>query len=106
MPRGKFGDGAKNEFPLLDQDTQDEIARMSTTELRDFIAKVAMDTANLLRAREEDQDLKEKKEAAKDAGAVYAEGQKRNAQRIKMAMRCLGDKGGDTQPEGEASNLS
>lgn len=104
MPRGKKGSGEeKKGFPDLDQDEQDKIVHMSREELRDYIAKVAMDNANLMIQRAEDQHLKECKQATKDADENYREGNKRNGQRIKLSMRCLGDKGGDTQPVGEAT---
>lgn len=98
MGKTKTGDGAKKEFPDLDQDEQDEIGAKSREDLREFIAKVAMDSVNVMKQRDEDQDLKEKKEAAAEAGKYYTEALKRNNQRTRLAMRCLGDKGGDTQP--------
>lgn len=105
MAKGKTktGDGAKKEFPDLDQDTQDEIARLSRDELIQYLAKVAMDSVNVKKNRDEDQDLQDKKELAADAGKYYSEALKRNDQRTRLAMRCLGDKGGDTEPDGEAS---
>ena len=98
------GSGKKSEFDMLDQDTQDEIARMTKEELKEMIGRVAMDSMNVKNNRDNDQDLKEKKEAASEAGKQYKEGLKRNDQRTKLAMRCLGDKGGDTQPDGEAKS--
>ena len=102
----KVGRPKKSEFDMLDSDTQDEIASMDREQLKDYLAKVAMDTANLQKMQEEDQDLKEKKAAASEAGVIYRDGKKRNYQRVKLAMRVLGDKGGDTEPDGEASSLS
>ena len=105
MPKGIYDrKGAKKDkqFSLLDQDTQDEIGALGPEELKSLIARVAMDSMNVKKNREEDQDLAEKKEAAADAGKYYSEALKRNDQRTKFAMRCLSDKGGDTQPAGEA----
>lgn len=93
----------KNEFPDLDEDTQNEIAGKSRDQLKEFIAKVAMDNENLLKMRDEDKDLETAKENMKTASAMYREGAKRNRQRTRLAMRCLSDKGGDTQPTGEAN---
>jgi hypothetical protein len=96
----------KDPFDALDTDEKDKLAAMAPDDIKGYIARVAMDQENLLKARDEDQDLQEKKEAASEAGAIYKEGSKRNRLRTKYAMRCLGDKGGDINPDGETSNLN
>lgn len=83
---------AKDPFDMLDEELQDTLAKMDEAQLRDRIAKTSLDHAALIEAKENDQDLAEKKEAAKMAGQVYAEGTKFAKQLIKFARRCLGDK--------------
>lgn len=86
---------AKDKFSDLSLEEQDTIASKSPEELLDFVAKVALDNEALLKARDEDQDLAEKKEAVKEASAIYREGNKVNRLRIAFADRCLQDKGGN-----------
>ena len=96
----------KNEFPMLDDDTKNEIAGKSREELSAYLARVSMDQENLMTAKKNDGDLKECQEKLGMAMAIYRDGTKRNRQRIQYAMRCLGDKGGDTQPDGEATKVA
>jgi uncharacterized membrane protein YdfJ with MMPL/SSD domain len=91
-----MGRPKKDEFQDLDSDFQDNCAAMDEGQLRNLIAKVALDQATLIEHKENDEDLAQKKEAAKDAGAVYRDGTKMNKLRIKFARRVLGDKGKDT----------
>jgi len=86
----------KDPFDILDEDEKSAIAGMNETQIRDRIAKVSLDQAALMELKEQDQDLKEKKEAAKEAGAIYREGTKRNKTLIAFARRVLGDKGKET----------
>jgi hypothetical protein len=94
MGRG-FGK-KKDPFEDLDEDFKDAVAGMDEKAIRDRLAKVTLDQAALMDAKEKDIDLKEKKEAAKEAGAVYREGTKMNKLRVKYARSILDAKGNDT----------
>ncbi len=85
----------KADFADLDSDEQDMIASLRGNDLVAYVAKVAMDQHALMKAKEEDQDLAEKKEAAQDAGAQYRDGTKFNKLRISFAKRVLDDRTGD-----------
>jgi hypothetical protein len=60
----------KDPFARLDSDFKDSVAKMDEAKIRDLIAKVSLDQVNLMKAKDEDLDLAQKREAAKDAGAI------------------------------------
>jgi len=86
----------KDPFASLDPDFKDNIARMSEEQIRGTIAKVSLNQVELLQAKDADLDLAQKREAAKDAGAIYREGTKMNKLRVLFCHRALGDAGKDT----------
>lgn len=90
-----MGRPKKEPFADLDQDFKDKINAASTDEIREIILGVALNDAALAEAKESDQDLAEKKDAAKEAGAIYREGKKMNKLRTKYARVMLAEKGGD-----------
>lgn len=100
MPRGRKAGPPKDKFDELDEDFRNGIASMSEAEIRERIAKISLDQAALMEAKEQDEDLKAKKEVAREAGAIYREGTKANKLRIGFARRVLGDKGKDTGDAG------
>jgi len=61
-------------------------------------SRIALDDAQNLAAQAADQDLKEKKQAAADAAAVYRDGTKANRLRTKYVTRVLADRGQE-QPQ-------
>jgi hypothetical protein len=77
----------------LDQYFKDTAAALSEADLRDRVAKTALDLAALQEAKEKDFDLKEKKEIAKEAGAVYREGIKASKLRTSYLRMMLEAKG-------------
>jgi len=83
----------KDKFAALDSDFKDAVAQSSPDEIRKRVAQIALDNEALLKAKEEDEDLHEKLEVAKDAGEVYREGTKMNRLRIQFCQRVLEDKG-------------
>lgn len=83
----------KDKFSALEGDFKDQVAGMATDAIVDLIAKVAMDAEALIAAKEEDEDLKDKKEIAKDAEAVYRDGAKQCRLKIQFAKRVLEDRG-------------
>jgi hypothetical protein len=64
---------AKNKFADLDEDFKTRAEAMSEEELRATISKVSLNHVAMLKVKEQDEDLKLKKEVAKEAGAQYRE---------------------------------
>lgn len=83
----------KDKFEDLDQDFKNEINGKSPEEIKKVVAKVALDQNELMKAKKLDQDLQDKLELAKEAGAVYREGTKMNKLRIGYCSQVLEDKG-------------
>jgi len=91
MPRPK-----KERFADLDGDFKDIAAALNEAELRDRIANVSLDQEALMEDKSQDTDLEVKREAARDAGAIYREGTKMNKLRIAYLRQMLDAKGKDT----------
>ena len=90
MPRGKK---KEDPFASLPEDFRDNVASYSTDELKGLVAKVAMANEDLRQMQGDDQDLAEKKEAAKEANKVYAEGFKENRLKIQFLKQALESRG-------------
>lgn len=88
-----MGRQKKNKFDDLDADFKSVVENMSDESIRDKVAQIALDTEELLKAKEDDEDLKEKVQIAKEAGAVYREGVKMNRVRIQYAQMILESRG-------------
>lgn len=88
----------KDKFKNLDEDFKDLVANMNEDEIRNKIAEVAIAQEELMNAKEDDQDLAEKAEAAKEAGAIYREGSKMNRMRIQFCKQVLEDRGKEQFP--------
>lgn len=86
----------KDPFAALDSDFKDHVAKMTEGEIRSLIAKVSLNQVELVQAKDADLDLAQKREAAKDAGAIYREGTKMNKLRVLFCHRALYDAGKDT----------
>lgn len=95
-----MGRSKKDKFQDLDQDFQDTVAGMNEAEIRNKIASVALNQVAVSTAKELDEDLAQKKEAAKVAGEGYAEATKMNKLRIEFCRRVLSDKGKDVGESG------
>ncbi len=89
----------KDKFLVLNEDFRDGVNGMTEAEIRDSIARIALDQAALMEAKDLDQDLADKKELAKEAGAVYREGTKANKLKVEFLRRKLGELG---KPNGES----
>lgn len=83
----------KDPFADLDSDFKDAVAGSSPEEIRKRIAQIAIDEENNRNAKDDDEDLKEKKEQAKIAGEQYAEATKAHRNMIRYCKRVLEDKG-------------
>lgn len=80
--KNKGGRPKKDRFAALPDDWKEKAKHASKEEIREMFAKVGHDEATNRAAQKADQDLQEKKEAAREANAVYAEGTKVN--RLKL----------------------
>ncbi len=83
----------KDPYEILDDQFKTMIVAMGEDEIRNEIATVALNQAELMIAKTQDQHLQEKKEEAKEAGAVYREGTKFNKLKISYARQVLEDRG-------------
>ena len=96
MPRGIRGSGKpKDLYPDLSGEEKDAIASMTDEEIRQRIAKAAMDQGALEDAMKKDGDLDEKKSALKFAMEPYRDGKKRLKQLIKLGRSLLDARGKD-----------
>jgi hypothetical protein len=86
----------KDPFAALDSDFKDTVFKMGEGEIRSLITTVSLNQVELLQAKDADLDLAQKREAAKDAGAIYREGTKMNKLRVLFCHRALADAGKDT----------
>lgn len=89
-PRGSKN---KTDFEDLDSDFKSTIENMAPEEINLKIAEVAKAEAENQKAKIDDGDLADKKEAVKLASEGYREATKMNKMRIAFAMRVLDDKG-------------
>lgn len=88
--------GPKDPYSDLQDDFKDAVAQSSREEIEKRISDVALYDVELRKQKKEDQDLKEKAEAYKEASAIYREGFKSNKLKIEFCKRVLDDKGGPT----------
>lgn len=88
-----MGRSKKDPFEDLPGEFKEAVAGMDEAGIRDQIAKVSLNQAALMEAKDADEDLTTKKEAAKDAGAIYREGTKANKTKVAWCRQVLGDKG-------------
>lgn len=96
-----MGRPKKDKFADLDEDFRDSIAGMDEAGIKRRIAEIALNQVAMNIAKENDEDLQQKQEAAKVAGEGYREVTKMNRLRIEYARQVLGDKGKDNGSYGE-----
>lgn len=84
----------KDPFVDVPEEFKDAVAGMNVVEIKQRIAQVALDQVGLMRAKKEDGDLLEKREAYKEAGAGYREGTKLNRVKIEYCKQMIDNKGG------------
>lgn len=83
----------KGPFDDLDSDFKTTVENMSDDEIKAKIFEVACNEVDNLKAKKDDQDLKDAKERAKMAGEVYVEATKFNKMRIGYAKYILESRG-------------
>lgn len=89
----RFKNPKKGKFDELPLDFKDAVAQSSPEDINKRIAQITKDTEALLAARADDQDYQTKKEALKEAGAVYRDGKKANHLKVLYCIQVLSDKG-------------
>lgn len=95
MAKGKKGfKGPKDPFADLSEDFRSAVEGSSREEIESRIVKVVLDDVTLRKAKKDDQDLKEKQEAASFAAGIYRDGFKANKLKIEFMKKALDDKGG------------
>jgi hypothetical protein len=92
--RKKMAKAEKDPFEVVPDEFKDAVAGMNTVEIKQRIAQVALDQVELMKAKKEDQDLLEKREIYKEAGALYREGTKLNRTKIEYCKMTIDSKGG------------
>ena len=92
VKRGR-GRPKKNPYDDLPQDFKDTVANLPSPELMDRVAKVAMAEEENRKLMKEDQDLKEKKEAVKEASAGYREATAAHGLQIRYMKEILEGRG-------------
>ncbi len=92
MPRGR-GRSKKGPFDDLDSVFKEAVESATDDDIRKKISEVALNEAQNQENKKLDQDLAEKKAAAKSAGLQYAEGTKANRLRIGYARSILEARG-------------
>lgn len=94
MGRRKGSGGSKKDpFLKLDEGYRDTVQKliqqMKYDEVDQLVAKVAKDNQALQDAKKQDQDLKSKSEAYREAGAVYRESASASKLKIRYARAML-----------------
>jgi hypothetical protein len=89
----KRGRKAKDKFEDLDSDFKDGTAAMDSSDLRQKISEIALNSLAFEKAKKEDQDLAQKKEQAKFAAAPYNEAKKANSLKILWIRNILDGRG-------------
>ena len=84
----------KDPFEGVPEEFKDAVAGMTVEEIKKRVAQVALDQVELMKAKVADQDLTEKREIYKEAGALYREGTKLNKTKIEYCKMMIDSKGG------------
>lgn len=79
----------------LSEEWRVEVLSKSADQKKDMLKQVAINNVQLRVAQEMDPDLAQKKEAAKEANAMYAEGFKSNKLKLEFIVDCLQSDGID-----------
>lgn len=83
----------KDPFEDLNDEFRAKIDGASETDLREEIANIALADGELMAAKQLDQDLKEKRQAASIAGAIYREGFTANRLKQKYIRQTMESRG-------------
>lgn len=83
----------KDAFELLEDEFKDSVQQMSPEDIKKRVAEIALAHSELMKAKKEDQDLLEKKEAYSLASTQYRESSKFSKLRIDYCKSILDNKG-------------
>ena len=89
----------KDKWADLPEEFAEEVQGETEGGIRLRIAQVALNQAELMAAKADDDDLKSAKLAASDAGAIYSEGTKLNKLKIEFCKQVLDSRGADTSDD-------
>ena len=84
----------QKKFLLLDEEWRDKVAALEVNEIKAVITEVVNNENENQKAKDDDQDLSEKKESYQSAAESYKEATKFNRLKVKYCLRVLNDKGG------------
>lgn len=90
----------KDPFEGCPKEFRAKVEGGTEAEINSLIAETAKNQAALMEAKDQDQHLKECKNAAKEAGAIYKEGTKQNKMQIAYARSILAARGKPTGDDG------
>lgn len=85
----------KDPFIDVPEEFKDAVMGMNVEEIKQRIAKVALDQVELMKMKKEDEDLIKQRELYKEAGLVYREGTKLNRVKIEYCKMMIDSKGGN-----------
>jgi hypothetical protein len=96
----KRGPKTKDPYAEVPQEFRDSMMKADDKVINEKIAEIAKNNAALQEAKDQDEDLKDKKRTANEAGAVYREGAKACKQKIKYLRDILAGRGKDAGDAG------
>jgi len=91
----------KDKFADLEEEFRAKVQGSSDAEIKTLTAEATLNHAELMAQKEKDQDLKEARERASEAGAIYREGTKRYKLKVGFCKLVLETRG---KPAGDAEN--
>lgn len=91
--KGKVGDAVKSPWDDIEPELRNDIENMKDDEIRQRVAEIHLTLQALNNAKELDQDLKDKKAAAAEAGRTYREQAKGAKLLTKYALSILEARG-------------
>lgn len=90
MAKGK---GKKDPFADLPEEFKDKVMGGTAEEIQAEVSKISMAQEELMEAKEEDEDYKQKAAEFTFAGAVYKDGTKANKLKIRFIRQAMKSRG-------------
>lgn len=84
----------KDPFANVPQEFKEMVDAQDRDTIKTTICQITLNQLELMEAQKDDEDYQNLKEQFREAGAVYREGTKSNALKIKYAKQVLEAKGG------------
>lgn len=99
MGRPKGSKNKKDRFADLEDEFKADVQAADDDKIKRMVSEASLNHGALMEAKGKDEDLKEKREVASEAGAVYREGTKRYKLKVEFCRLVLDTRG---KPSGEA----